>query len=63
MGTILTNQYQVLVKYKKYIDASHALLDGSIVTKSKIVKVTDLTEINNMFTQIQDVKILTHPTR
>jgi hypothetical protein len=49
---------KVLVKYKIYQDAPHPLLDGEWVEKSKVVKVTDVTEVNSMFKNITDVKIL-----
>jgi hypothetical protein len=48
----------VLVKYKIYQDAPHPLLDGEWVEKSEVVKVSDLTEVNSMFKNITDVKIL-----
>jgi len=49
---------KVLVKYTVFQDAPHPLLDGEWVEKSKVVKVTDLTEVNSMFKNITDVKIL-----
>jgi hypothetical protein len=34
------------------------LLDGEWIERSKVVKVSDLTEVNDMFGNITDVKIL-----
>jgi len=48
----------VLVKYKIYQIAPHPLLDGEWIQRSKVVKVSDLTEVNDMFENITDVKIL-----
>lgn len=49
----------VLVRYKEYLKDSHPLLDdGGWVEKSKIIKVADLTELNDSFKNIIDVKIL-----
>ncbi len=49
---------KVLVKYMVYRDAPHPLLDGEWVEKSKVIEVLDLTEVNKMFENISDVKIL-----
>ena len=48
----------VLVKYKKWNEAPHALLDGNFSKHSKIVTVTDLEDINDMFDHIEDVKVI-----
>ena len=47
----------VLVKYKKWNEAPHALLDGKFSKHSKIVTVSDLEDINDMFEHIEDVKV------
>lgn len=47
-----------LVKYRYTIKSSHALLDDTSVVKYQVVKVKCLTEINDMFDHIEDVKIL-----
>ena len=48
----------VLVKYKKWNEAPHALLDGKFSKHSKIVTVSDLEDINDMFEHIEDVKVI-----
>ena len=48
----------VLVVYKEFLDYNHPLLDGGWVEKSKIVKVSDLTELNNTFKNIVRVDVL-----
>ena len=48
----------VLVTYKEFIDSGHALLDGKFVRRSKVVEVKELTNINDMFKNITNVKVL-----
>jgi predicted nucleotidyltransferase len=48
----------VLVTYKEYQDAPHPLLDGEWLDESKVVYVSDLTDLNNMFKRIINVKII-----
>lgn len=48
----------VLVKYEVFQDAPHPLLDDEWVEKSKVVKVYDLTELNDMFEKISKIDIL-----
>jgi len=50
----------VLVKYKEYSESAHPLLDGGYIKKSKIVKVADLFELNELFSHavMTKVKIL-----
>lgn len=48
----------VLVIYRQLESAPHPLLDDTYVKRSKIVKVSDLTDLNKMFQNIVDVKIL-----
>lgn len=48
----------VLVKYKVWKDGGHALLDGGWEIKGTIVKVMDLGELNEMFSNIHSVTIL-----
>ena len=48
----------VLVKYKKWIESGHVLFDDYCENCSKIVEVEKLTDINNMFSNIVDVKKL-----
>ena len=47
-----------LVHYKKWVDVSHALLDGVWVDHSKVVKVSDLLELNDLFRHITKIDIL-----
>lgn len=47
-----------LVKYRKTISAGHALLDDHVITKTEVVKVSDLLDLNDMFSSIEDVKII-----
>ena len=49
---------KVLVKYMVFQDAPHPLLDGEWIEKSKVVEVSNLTDVNKMFKNISDVKIL-----
>ena len=51
----------VLVKYKEWAKPPHALLDGCWVNHSKVVEVDKLTDLNNMFKNIKDIKVL-HPS-
>ena len=48
----------VLVKYKVWVEAPHPQLDDYQVEKSAIVEVINLTDLNHMFENISDVKIL-----
>lgn len=54
-------EYIVLVKYKQWIDSRHPQIDDTIEIRSKIVKVKDLLELNDLFRNITDVKILNCP--
>ena len=49
---------KVLVKYMVFQDAPHPLLDGEWIEKSEVVEVSNLTEVNKMFGNISDIKIL-----
>lgn len=49
---------KVLVKYMIFQDAPHPLLDGEWIEKSKVIGVYNLTEVNKMFQNISDIKIL-----
>jgi len=48
----------VLVTYEKWIESGHALLDDYKVKKTEIVEVENLTELNEKFKNIINVKIL-----
>ncbi len=48
----------VFIKHQEWIDAPHAMLDGDFITRSEIVKVSDLLELNQMFKNIIEVKVL-----
>lgn len=48
----------VLVHYKVWKDAGHALLDGAVVDCSKVVEVSNLTDLNDMFGHITKIEIL-----
>jgi hypothetical protein len=48
----------VLVKYEKWCDSGHPLLDDYKVIKSEIVEVENLTELNGKFKNIISVKVL-----
>jgi hypothetical protein len=48
----------VLVHYKEWVDAPHPLLDGTWVKHSKVVEVSKLTDLNNMFKYITKIDIL-----
>jgi hypothetical protein len=48
----------VLVHYKQWVDARHALLDGTWVDHSKVVEVFKLTDLNDMFRYITKIDIL-----
>lgn len=49
---------KVLVKYMVYQDSPHPLFDGEWIEKSKVIEVSNLTDVNKMFENIFDVKIL-----
>jgi hypothetical protein len=53
-GQVIT----VFVKYKDWVEAPHPMLPDSFETFTKIVEVEKLTDLNNMFSDIVDVKIL-----
>jgi hypothetical protein len=48
----------VLVHYRQWVDAGHALLDGTWVDHSKVVEVFKLTDLNGMFRHITKIDIL-----
>ena len=48
----------VLVKYYKSVISGHWAIDDSQILKSEIVKVDELTDLNSMFENIDDVKVL-----
>ena len=48
----------VLVHYKEFVDGGHALLDGTYVDRSKVIEVSKLTDLNDMFQHITKVDIL-----
>lgn len=48
----------VFVKYKEWVDSGHPLLTDSLEEFSKIVEVDKLTDLNDMFKNMVDVKIL-----
>ena len=52
-----------LVHYKEWIDSKYALVDGNWAKKSRIVEVDELSEINELFTNIIDVKVLGTKTK
>ena len=52
------NLKTVLVKYMVYLDASHPLLDGKWMEKSQVIEVVNLADVNRLFANISDVKIL-----
>lgn len=47
-----------LVHYEEFLDSGHPLLDGTWVTRSKVVEVLKLTELNDMFERITKIDIL-----
>lgn len=55
-GVSGSNLQQYLVRYKKLIEAPHALLDDEIITVSKVVEVSNAIEINDLFKNIVDIK-------
>lgn len=48
----------VLVHYKQWADAGHYMLDDTLEDRSKVVKVKDLLELNDMFRHIVKIEIL-----
>lgn len=46
------------VTHSVFIDAPHALLDGHWISKTTIVKVGDLEDINKMFERVENIKII-----
>ena len=51
-------EYTVLVKYEQWIDSGHPQIDDTVKVRTKIVKVKDLLELNDLFRKITDVEIL-----
>lgn len=51
-------KYTVLVKYWEWVGGEHWAFDPIKQINSKIVKVDDLEEINGLFKNVKDVKIL-----
>lgn len=51
-------KYTVLVKYWEWVGSEHWAFDPIKQLNSKIVKVDDLEEINDLFKNVKDVKIL-----
>jgi hypothetical protein len=47
-----------LVHYKEWADPIHWALDGGWITKSKVVKVNDPIELNDMFQNIESINII-----
>ena len=47
----------VFVKYKLWVE-THPALDDYQIEKSKIIEVDNLLELNDMFSDISDVRIL-----
>ena len=48
----------VLITYEKWIEGEHALLDDYKIIKSEIVEVENITELNEKFKNIINIKIL-----
>ena len=48
----------VLVHYRQWVEAWHPMLDDTLENRSKVVKVKDLEELNNMFRHITKIEIL-----
>ena len=48
----------VLIHYKKWVDAPHALLNGEYVKCTQVVEVLKLTDLNDMFKNITKIEIL-----
>jgi len=55
---MMSTKITVLVKYKEWVDSNNAHFDGYFQEKGKVVEVENLTELNDMFNNIADVKIL-----
>lgn len=51
-------KYTVLVKYWEWVGGEHWAFDPIKQLNSKIVKVDDLEDINGLFKNVKDVKIL-----
>ena len=47
-----------LVHYRQWVDAGHALLDGTWVDRSKVVEVVKFSDLNDMFRHITKIEIL-----
>ena len=54
--------YTVLVYYKTWQEPPNAMLDGSWCEHTKIIDVSNLTDLNEKFKHMTDVKILEMPT-
>lgn len=55
-GVSGSNLQQYLVRYRKVINAQHALLDDEVVILSKVVEVSNPIEINELIKNIVDIK-------
>ncbi|WP_156102311.1 hypothetical protein [Muricauda sp. MAR_2010_75] len=48
----------VLVFYKEWIELNHPDVDGTFIERSTVVEVEKLTDLNEMFEVIDDVKVI-----
>lgn len=55
---VVSSKITVSVTYLKWHDSGHALLDDYSTKETKIVKVNDVDEINDMFTNIIKIKVV-----
>ena len=53
-----SNPQQYLVSYRKRIEAGHPLLNDEVIIFSEIVEVKNPIEINSLFKNIVDVKLI-----
>lgn len=55
---VVNSKITALVTYWKWQESEHVMIDDSKNKTSEIIEVENLTDINQMFTNIIDVKIL-----
>ena len=55
-GVSGSNLQKYLVRYTQLFEAPHALLDDEVVIRSKVVEVSNPTEINDLVKNIVDIK-------
>jgi len=56
--SVVSSKITVSVTYLKWHDSGHALLDDYSTKETKIVKVNDIEQVNEMFTNVIKIKVV-----